>query len=109
MATNVKESEQEIAFRKEMEACESVLGYAVTATLPEGTDYHVWLQCRSSICICSPLLLLQSPAGLLQRTASDKEVFLQYYKTFGNFREITEELQERLKKVMLRFPVSCGA
>ncbi len=46
MAAKVKETEEEMEFRKQMEACESVMGSALGATLPEGTDYHVRSQCN---------------------------------------------------------------
>ena len=41
MAAKAKETEEEMQFRKQMEACESVFSSATTSSLPEGTDYHV--------------------------------------------------------------------
>lgn len=41
MVTKMKETEEELQFRKQMEACESVFSSTITAELPEGTDYHV--------------------------------------------------------------------
>lgn len=37
-----KDSDEDKAFRKTVEHVDSVLGTVLSATLPEGTDYHVF-------------------------------------------------------------------
>lgn len=41
MSTFKNETPEETAFRKEQEALQSLLDYAIGATIPEGTDYYV--------------------------------------------------------------------
>ena len=56
MAELKRETPEETAFRKQLEACQSVLSTVLSAELPNGTDFHVrtdviaglqvfWLQC----------------------------------------------------------------
>ncbi len=87
-------------FRKQMEACESVMGSALGATLPEGTDYHVRSQTPPLISTADP-----QPQPAKATKVLTPKVLLQYYKTFEEFKEGTQALQERVKSLMMRFPV----
>lgn len=100
MASVRRETAEEVAFRKTKEAVTSTLSTALNAVLPEGTDYHV-----RGLSILSDAAL---PACTYLLFGAKLRVFLQYYKTFGEFRSNMEELQRRVKGLLLKFPVNCS-